>query len=126
MGQRQPSQGAQGFANLGLSMTSKPWGMTALKTLLAKWAPGVCKTSVDQLGWTDRDRSAVVLGGGRVIGALDVMLMRDNLPHVAAEIREPGTRRVAQPCRRALHRQSGPDACLFPGVHRTAVWLPRP
>ena len=40
----------RGFANLGLSKTSRPWGMTALKTLLAKWAPGVCKTSVDQPG----------------------------------------------------------------------------
>ena len=34
----------------GLSITSRPWGMAALKTLLTKWEPRLCKFSAQHLG----------------------------------------------------------------------------
>ena len=37
----------------GLSITSRPWGMAALKTLLTKWEPRLCKFSAQHLCWTD-------------------------------------------------------------------------
>ena len=87
----------------GLCITSRPWGMAALKTLLTKWEPGVSRTSVSKLGWTNAEHTAFVLGSGRVIGSGGVVPMGDIDQHVAAEIREQGTladwrKRVAEPC----------------------------
>ena len=87
----------------GLCITSRPWGMAALKTLLTNWEPGVSRISVSKLGWTDAEHTAFVLGGGRVIGSGDVVPMGDIDQHVAAEIREQGTLgqwrlRIGEPC----------------------------
>ena len=87
----------------GLSVTSKPWGPTALKTLLTKWEPTLRKKTAEHLGWTNAGHTAFVLGGGQVIGSGDVVLMGDIVPDVAAEIREQGTlsewrRRIGEPC----------------------------
>lgn len=77
--------------------------MTVLKTLLTTWEPDVCKTSTRQLGWTDPEHTAFVLGGGWIIGSGDVVAMGDIDQNVAAEIREQGDvaewrRRVAEYC----------------------------
>jgi hypothetical protein len=79
------------LADRGLEITTERWGMTALKTLLTKWDPGVCKTSVHQLGWTDAGHTAFVLGAARVIGSGDVVPVGDLVLHVAAEIRKQGS-----------------------------------